>query len=100
MSELLGGAEIIAGFRECGRFARSNHMRLSFHPDQFVVLNSPNPQTLANSLAELNYQAEVANWVGTDTINIHGGGAYGDKAAALGALRRNIEHLPTPARLH
>lgn len=98
MNELPGGADIIGRFRECGRFARSNNLRLSFHPDQFVVINSPNPQTLANSHAELNYQAEVAEWVGADTINLHGGGAYGDKVTALGALRRNIERLPWPVR--
>ena len=98
MSELPDGADIMARFRACGQFARANHLRLSFHPDQYVVLNSPNPITLANSLAELDYQAEVAEWVGADTINLHGGGAYGDKAAALNALRRNIERLPAPAR--
>lgn len=98
MDELPGGGDIIARFRACGRFARAHHLRLSFHPDQFVVLNSPNPQTLANSLAELDYQAEVAEWVGAETINLHGGGAYGDKVAALEALRRNIERLPEPVR--
>jgi UV DNA damage endonuclease len=98
MSELPGGEEVVARFRACGRFARSNNLRLSFHPDQFVVLNSPNPKTLAHSLAELNYQAEVAEWVGADTINLHGGGAYGDKRAALDALRRSIERLPLPVR--
>jgi UV DNA damage endonuclease len=98
MDELPDGADITTRFRECGRFARSKGLRLSFHPDQFVVLNSPNPQTLANSLAELDYQAEVAEWVGADTINLHGGGAYGDKAAALDALRKNIELLPRPVR--
>jgi UV DNA damage endonuclease len=98
MSELPGGAEIIARFQACGQFARANDLRLSFHPDQFVVLNSPNPLTLARSLDELNYQAEAAEWVGADTINLHGGGAYGDKPAALQALRRNIENLPEPVR--
>lgn len=98
INELPGSAEIIANFRKCGRFARSNNLRTSFHPDQFVVINSPNPQTLENSLAELNYQAEVAEWVGADTINIHGGGAYGDKIAALRVLRSNIEQLPDPVR--
>ena len=62
------------------------------------MLNSPNPKTLAHSLEELDYQAEVAEWVGADTINIHGGGAYGDKTTALQALRRNIERLPAPVR--
>jgi UV DNA damage endonuclease len=98
IDELPGSLDIMARFRECGQFARANHLRLSFHPDQFVVLNSPNPRTLAHSLAELRYQAEVAEWVGADTINIHGGGAYGDKSAALDALRRNIESLPAPVR--
>lgn len=98
MDELPGGAEIIDQFEACGRFARSSNLRLSFHPDQFVVLNSPNPQTLSHSLAELDYQAEVAGWVGAGTINIHGGGAYGDKVAALEVLRRQIDGLPEPVR--
>jgi len=98
VAELPGGAEIIARFKECGAFARAHKVRLSFHPDQFVVLNSPNPKTLAHSLAELNYQAEVAEWVGADTLNIHGGGAYADKASALQTLRRNVKRLPGPVR--
>lgn len=98
MDELPDGAGIIARFRECGRFARASNLRLSFHPDQFVVLNSPNPQTLAHSLEELCYQAEVAEWVGADTINVHGGGAYGDKTTALASLRSTIERLPLPVR--
>jgi UV DNA damage endonuclease len=98
VSELPDGAAVRARFEACGRFARARHLRLSFHPDQFVVLNSPNPQTLAHSLAELGYQAEVAEWIGADTLNIHGGGAYGDPRAALQALRRNIDRLPAPVR--
>lgn len=98
MGELPGAADIIARFRECGDFARANNLRLSFHPDQFVVLNSPTSSTVAHSLAELAYQAEVAEWVGADTLNIHGGGAYGDKARALEVLRSSIEGLPGPVR--
>ena len=63
-----------------------------------MVLNSPTPLTLRHSLAELDYQAEVAGWIGADTINIHGGGAYGDKPSALRALRTNIESLPEGVR--
>ncbi len=89
---------IVKRFRECGEFARRHDLRLSFHPDQFVVLNSPNPKTLEHSLSELDYQAEVAEWIGADTINIHGGGAYGDKVSALQVLRANIELLPARVR--
>lgn len=98
MAELPDGAGIVALFQECGQFAHKHRLRLSFHPDQFVVLNSPNPKTLAHSLAELAYQAEVAAWTGADTVNIHGGGAYGDKSGALRMLRQNIERLPAPVR--
>jgi UV DNA damage endonuclease len=98
MGELPGSADLVARFRQCGEFARQHHLRLSFHPDQFVVLNSPNPKTLEHSLAELAYQAEVAEWVGADTLNVHGGGAYGDKLGALRTLRQSIERLPEPVR--
>jgi UV DNA damage endonuclease len=98
LADLPEGANMRRAFRACGAFARAQGLRLSFHPDQFVVLNSPNPVTLARSLKELDYQAEVAEWVGADTINLHGGGAYGDKTAALRALVQNIERLPAPVR--
>jgi UV DNA damage endonuclease len=98
IEELPSGRALIAQFCQCGAFARHHDLRLSFHPDQFVVVNSPNPKTLAHSFAELRYQAEVAGWVGADSINIHGGGAYGDKAAALRALRRNLKRLPDEVR--
>jgi UV DNA damage endonuclease len=96
--DLPGGADIVARFQACGAFARGRGLRLSFHPDQFVVLNSPQARTRAHSIAELVYQAEVAAWVGADTINIHGGGAYGDKTAALRALRAGIDQLPDAVR--
>lgn len=94
VEELPGGAEIIARFQACGAFAQAQGLRLSFHPDQFVVLNSPNAKTLLHSLAELSYQAEVSAWIGADTINVHGGGAYGEKASALQTLRASILRLP------
>ncbi|MBL9135425.1 MAG: UV DNA damage repair endonuclease UvsE [Verrucomicrobiales bacterium] len=98
IQELPRAEEIQARFQACGVFARAKGLRLSFHPDQFVVLNSPDPKTLSHSIAELSYQAEVAEWVGADTLNIHGGGAYGDKLSALKALRRNIGTLPASIR--
>ena len=98
MADLPEGEAIVARFRACGARAREHGIRLSFHPDQFVVLNSPKPETLRHSLEELVYQAEVAEWVGADTVNIHGGGAYGDKVSALATLRRSIEALPAAVR--
>jgi UV DNA damage endonuclease len=47
VNELPGGAAIVESFRGCGAFARAHDQRLLLHPDQFVVLNSPTPKTLA-----------------------------------------------------
>jgi UV DNA damage endonuclease len=85
--------EIICRFRECGQFIVAHKLRACFHPDQYVVLNSPRLDVVEKSVLELEYQAEVAEWVGADVINIHGGGAYGNKPQALAALRRNLDQL-------
>ncbi|RDV13002.1 UV DNA damage repair endonuclease UvsE [Pontibacter diazotrophicus] len=73
-------------FRKLGNYIKNNKMRISMHPDQFVVLNSPNEQTVKNSVAELLYQATILDLMGLDTtakLQIHGGGAYGDKPSAI-----------------
>ncbi len=64
-------------------YAGRHDIRLSFHPDQFVVLSSPHPAVVANSIRELEYQAQLAETLGADVINIHAGGVYGDKQLAL-----------------
>ena len=71
-------------------------LRTTFHPDQFVVLNSPKPDVVEQSLQEIEYQAEVAQWIGADVINIHAGGAYGDKEAALERFAKNLARLSKP----
>jgi UV DNA damage endonuclease len=96
--DLPGAAEIVARFRAAGKFACEHHLRLTFHPDQFVVLNSPDPEIVARSVAELEYQAEIAAWVGADVINLHAGGVYGDRRAALARLGRTWRALPKRIR--
>ena len=90
--------EIEAAYRACGRFCREYDIRTSFHPDQFIVLSSPDPGVVKRSIADLVYHAEVAEWVHADVINIHGGGGYGDKPAALERLVMAIEALPASVR--
>jgi UV DNA damage endonuclease len=89
---------IVASFRACGAFARANGIRTGLHPDQFVVLNSPDPEVVRRSVEDLDAQAEIAEWTQADTLNIHGGGAYGDKTKALGDLRKAIACLPRRVR--
>jgi UV DNA damage endonuclease len=96
IDDLPDGDEVVRRFRACGAFARDRGLRTCFHPDQFIVLNSPRPEVVAASIRELEYQAEVAGWVGADVLNVHGGGAYGDKAKALDDFARTLARL-TPA---
>jgi UV DNA damage endonuclease len=92
------GEEVIQSFQRCGQLARSTGTRISFHPDQFVVLSSPETRVVKSSLAELEYQAEVAEWIEADVINVHGGGGYGDKSSALKRLRTIVGELSDRAR--
>jgi len=85
-------------FRDAGDFARRHDLRTSFHPDQFILLSSPDPAVSERSVADLAYQAEVAEWVGADVINIHAGGVYGDKPAALARLADRVDRLPPAVR--
>lgn len=89
---------IVRAFEQCGRFAAEHRIRTVFHPDQFVVLNSPRADVVAKAIADLEYHAEIAEWVGADVINIHGGGGYGDKPAALVRFAKNFRRLPRSVR--
>lgn len=79
-------------------FAHLHNIRLSFHPDQFVVLSSPHPTVVANSMRELEYQAWLAEAVGADVINLHAGGVYGDKSLALMRFCQVFADLPGNVR--
>lgn len=98
IEELPQSTEIITAFRKCKAYCRRHDLRTSFHPDQFILLSSPNPEVTQRSIADLRYQAEVAEWVGADVINIHAGGAYGNKDEALKRLVRQIRGLPHNVR--
>ena len=82
--------QIIDKFKDCGMFCRKH--------DQFILLSSPSIDVVQRSIADLIYQAEVAQWVNADVINIHGGGAYGNKSAALNRFRKHVEQLPEAVR--
>ena len=90
--------QIVQTFKDCGRFCQKHDIRTTFHPDQFILLSSPSREVVQRSVADLIYQAEVAQWVNADVINIHGGGAYGDKSTSLRRFRKRIEQLPGAVR--
>ncbi len=98
LEQLPSATRIRQALAEVRRRKDLYRIRLSFHPDQFVVLSSPRPEVTTASLQELIYQAELAEMIGADVINLHAGGVYGDKVSALERLARQIEALPAVVR--
>ena len=71
-----------------GTLAAKYDHRLTFHPGHFNALGSPNPVVVEKTIKELNQHSEIMDLIGLtispyNKINIHVGGAYGDKEAAL-----------------
>lgn len=91
--------EIRAAFERAGQLARERDIRLSFHPDQFVVLNSERPEVVRSSADELEFQAAVAELVGADTVVFHGGSSAGGTTAAVERLARGLDLLSERARV-
>lgn len=75
-----------ATFETLGNFVKKNQMRISMHPDQFIVLNSPQKIVVQRSIAELLYHAEILDLLKLDPtakIQLHLGGVYGDKTKSM-----------------
>jgi UV DNA damage endonuclease len=56
------------------------------HPDQFVVLNSPDKKIVQNSIRELKYHCKLLDTMRLDKtakVQIHIGGVYGNKSQAI-----------------
>jgi UV DNA damage endonuclease len=85
---------------ELGTFIMANGMRVNVHPGQYILLNSPKPDVVERSIAELLYTTELLDLMGLDDthkMQIHTGGVYGDRDAAT---RRFIDtHTSLPERI-
>lgn len=97
LPDLDDDGRITAVFRHAGALAIEHDVRLSFHPDQFVVLNSERADVVESSLAEMRAQAYVAGLVGADVLTLHPGSFAGGPVAALERLERGIDRLSDAA---
>jgi len=79
---------ILSQLRSLGEYSRRTNQRLTFHPGPFNVLASPNPDVVKKAVNELNCHSHIFDLMGfqpswENKINIHVGGAYGDRESAL-----------------
>ena len=84
-----------------GRLAREADIRLSFHPSQFIVLNSESEELTQKSMADLASQAEMLDRMecGPEAILVvHVGGAYGDRASGRERWIKTWPRLSEPVR--
>ena len=71
-------------FAEAGELARKHDVKVSFHPGQFTVLASDNPDIVERSIDEFEYHVNMARWMGFGKsfqdgckINVHISGRQG-----------------------
>lgn len=80
-------------FSEIGVIIRSKGMRISMHPDQFTLINTPGRDIFERSVAELTYHCEVLDLLeldGSAKMQIHVGGVYKNRPESI---RRFIDRF-------
>ena len=87
-----------------GVLAKKYNHRLTFHPSHFNALGSPNPKVVEKTIKELNKHSDIMDLMGLSVthynkINIHVGGAYGDKQSALDRWCNNFDKLSDNTKL-
>jgi UV DNA damage endonuclease len=72
--------------QQIGDYIKKYNIRISMHPDQFVILNSFNDRIVENSIRELKYHCVLLDTMSLDEtakVQIHVGGVYGNKLEAI-----------------
>ncbi|SDB97222.1 UV DNA damage endonuclease [Terribacillus halophilus] len=88
-------------YGEIGRLVREYGIRVSFHPNQFTLFTSDKPHITSNAVKDMQYHYNMLTAMGLEDeayINIHVGGAYGNKELALERFHENIKQLPDPIK--
>ncbi|MFH1315138.1 MAG: UV DNA damage repair endonuclease UvsE [Candidatus Uhrbacteria bacterium] len=84
-------------FATLGGFIKKNKMRVSMHPGQYTVINSPRPDVIKNAVRDLVYHTEVLdlmNLSASHKIQIHLGGVYGDQEKSQKRFIQSWQSLP------
>ncbi len=90
-----------ADLEHMGKLAKAQGLRLSFHPSQYIVLNSPNADLTRRSIADLEAQAKILDYMelGPEAIMvIHVGGAYGDRPTGCSNWVKTWKTLSEPVQ--
>lgn len=72
----------------------ANNIQVSFHPDQFCVINSPKENVFQMAQDIINYHNKLANLLNCNILVLHVGGVYGNKQIAIQRFIDNFKKLP------
>jgi UV DNA damage endonuclease len=84
---------------EIGSFADKHKMRIDFHPDHFVLINSPKKEVLKNSLKTLQMHFKLLKNMKINHRHrcvMHVGGNYKETDEALERFIQNWAYVPVP----
>jgi UV DNA damage endonuclease len=90
-------------WEELGQLIQQFELRPSFHPNQFTLFTSLREEVTMNAVKDMEYHfkmLEAMDALERGVINIHIGGAYGDKDTSLGRFHQNIKKLPHTIKKH
>ena len=79
-----------------GEKAKKHDIRLSMHPGQYTILNSPDDGVVERAGEDLLYHARFLDALNLDASNkiiLHIGGVYGDKDSAMERFVQNYKKL-------
>ena len=99
LSDMPDYNEICDVLSEAGSYATTNDIRITCHPGPFNVLTSPHEHVVENCIKDLTTHGEVFDLMNLsrtpyNKINIHIGGAYGDKVSSMERFCENFHRLP------
>ena len=101
VNQLRWWEQFAARFSAIGEKISSAGIRVSMHPGQYTVLNSPNEDVVNHAVQDLQYHEKVLSSLNVGAENkiiLHVGGVYGDKARALSRFEENYRCLDEPIR--
>lgn len=78
---------------EIKAFKATEQMRISVHPGQYTIINSPNEKVVENAFRDLDYHYKLIHLMGGTDMVIHVGGVYGNKAEAKKRYIHNYKKL-------
>ncbi|MDY0277538.1 MAG: UV DNA damage repair endonuclease UvsE [Acholeplasma sp.] len=83
-------------FKSIAKKIKKGNIRVSMHPGQYTVLNSPDKEIVNRAIDDLNYHGKILELLETDfssKLILHIGGVYGDKVIASNRFVENFSKL-------